>query len=157
MSRRKVKTKYFTLPDVAYHSYLVHILISRITFNGKKTLAQNIIFKTFCIIKERLNIEKPYKILEAAIRNVTPAIKIRTRKFKKTVKRIPIEINNFKGSNIAVRWILLCANKRSGKTIALKLANELIDASNKSGEAHKKKLETHRTAEANKTFAHSTY
>jgi small subunit ribosomal protein S7 len=157
MSRRKVKTKYFTVPDVAYHSYLVHILISKITFNGKKSLAQNIIFKTFCVIKERLKIEKPYKIFETAIRNVTPAVNIRTRKFKKNVKRIPIEINNFKGYNIAIRWILLCANKRSGKTIALKLASELIDASNKSGEAYRKKQETHRMAEANKTFAHSIY
>jgi small subunit ribosomal protein S7 len=157
MSRRKVKTKYFTLPDVAYHSYLVQVLISKITFNGKKTLAQNIILKTFCIIKERLKIEKPYKIFETAIRNVTPAVRIRTKKIKKTVKRMPIEINNFKGINIAVRWILLYANRRSGKGIALKLASELIDASNKSGEAHKKKLETHRMAEANKTFVHSVY
>jgi small subunit ribosomal protein S7 len=157
MSRRKVKTKYFTVPDVAYNSYLVHILTSKITFNGKKALAQNIIFKAFCIIKERLKIEKPYRVFEAAIYNVTPAIRIRTKKIKKTVKRTPIEINSFKGYNIAIRWILLYANKRSGKGIAFKLANELIDASNKSGEAYKKKQETHRMAEANKTFAHSTY
>ena len=157
MSRRKVKTKYFTLPDVAYNHYLVQTLISKITFNGKKTVAQNIIFKAFCIIKERLKIKNPYKLFETAIFNVTPAIRIQTKKTKKIVKITPIEINSFKAYNIAIRWILLFANKRSGKSIASKLANELIDASNRSGEAYKKKQETHRIAEANKTFAHSIY
>jgi small subunit ribosomal protein S7 len=156
MSRRKRTTKYFSSPDFTYNSYLVNILISRITIDGKKTLAQNIVYQTFNIIRERLN-TSPLKVFEAAIKNATPIIEVKARRFGGATYQVPIEIKGFRGSNLAIKWILLGAKKRPGKTIALKLANELIDASNNLGEANKKKQETHRMAEANKAFAHFRY
>jgi small subunit ribosomal protein S7 len=156
MSRRKRTTKYFSSPDFTYNSYLVNILISRITIDGKKTLAQNIVYQTFNIIRERLN-TNPLKVFEAAIKNATPIIEVKARRFGGATYQVPIEIKGFRGSNLAIKWILLGAKKRPGKTIALKLANELIDASNNLGEANKKKQETHRMAEANKAFAHFRY
>jgi small subunit ribosomal protein S7 len=129
MSRRKVTIKYFPVPDGTYNSYLVNILISRIVKSGKKTLAQN----------------------------VTPIIEVKAKRFGGATYQVPMEVNNFRGANLAIKWILSGAKKRPGKTMAIKLANELIDASNNLGEANKKKQETHRMAEANKAFAHFRY
>jgi small subunit ribosomal protein S7 len=156
MSRRKVTIKYFPAPDGTYNSYLVNILISRIVKNGKKTLAQNIVNDTFDIIKSRLNVN-PLEIFETAVRNVTPIIEVKAKRFGGATYQVPMEVNNFRGANLAIKWILIGAKKRPGKTMSMKLANELIDASNNLGEANKKKQETHRMAEANKAFAHFRY
>jgi small subunit ribosomal protein S7 len=156
MSRRKVTKKKFPAPDCTYNSYLVTILISRILKSGKKTLAQNIVNETFDVIKYRLNLN-PVEVFETAVKNVTPIIEVKARRFGGATYQVPMEVSGFRGSNLAIKWILAGAKKRPGKTIAVKLANELIDASNNLGEANKKKQETHRMAEANKAFAHFRY
>jgi len=156
MSRRKVTKKKFPNPDCIYNSYFVTILISRILKNGKRTLAQNIVDDTFNVIKYRSN-SNPIEVLENAVKNVTPIIEVKARRFGGATYQVPMEVNGFRGSNLAIKWILNGAKKRPGKTMAIKLANELIDASNNLGEANKKKQETHRMAEANKAFAHFRY
>jgi small subunit ribosomal protein S7 len=156
MSRRKIVTKNFPLPDNTYNSYLVNILSSRLTKDGKKTLAKNIIQEAFNVIAERSNLN-PLVVFETAIKNVTPIIEVKARRFGGATYQVPIEVNSFRGSNLALKWILLGAKKQPGKVFSVKLANELIDASNNLGEANKKKMETHRMAEANKAFAHFKY
>ena len=99
----------------------------------------------------------PLEIFETAVKNVTPIIEVKAKRFGGATYQVPMEVNNFRGANLAIKWILSGAKKRPGKTMAIKLANELIDASNNLGEANKKKQETHRMAEANKAFAHFRY
>lgn len=156
MSRRKVIKKRFPLPDPIYNNYLISILVTRLVKDGKKTLAQNIVCDALDIIAYRLDID-PIGIFEKAIKNVTPLVEVKARRFGGATYQVPMEVTGFRGTNLALRWIVKSARKRPGKTIALKLANELIDASNNSGESVRKKQETHKMAEANKAFAHFRY
>ena len=156
MSRRKVIKKKFPLPDSVYNNYLISILITRLIKDGKKTLAQNIICDALDIIAYRLDTD-PIEIFEHAVKTATPRVEVKARRFGGATYQVPIEVTSFRGTNLALRWVVNAAKKRSGKTIALKLANELIDASNNSGEAIRKKQETHKMAEANKAFAHFRY
>merc|ERR1711934_866628 len=156
MSRRKVTKKKFPAPDCTYNSYLVTILISRILKSGKKTLAQTIVNETFDVIKYRLNLN-PLEVFEIAVKNVTPIIEVKARRFGGATYQVPIEVTSFRGTNLALRWIVKASRSRTGKTIALKLAAELMDASKNSGDAMRKKQDTHKMAEANKAFAHFRY
>ena len=156
MSRRKVIKKRFPLPDSVYNNYLISILITRLIKNGKKTLAQNIVCDTLDIIAYRLDVD-PIEIFEQAVKNVTPLVEVKARRFGGATYQVPMEVSSFRGTNLALRWIIKSSRNRPGKIIALKLANELIDAYNNSGEAIRKKQETHKMAEANKAFAHFRY
>ena len=156
MSRRKVIKKRFPSPDPNYNNYLISILVTRLIKNGKKTLAQNLVGDALEIIAYRLNIN-PIEIFEKAVKNVTPLVEVKARRFGGATYQVPMEVTSFRGTNLALRWIVKAAKSRSGKTIALKIANELIDASNNSGESIRKKQETHKMAEANKAFAHFRY
>lgn len=156
MSRRKVIKKRFPLQDPVYNNYLISILITRLIKDGKKALAQNIVCDTLDIVAYRLDVD-PIEIFEQAIKNATPRVEVKARRFGGATYQVPMEVSNFRGTNLALRWIVKAAKSRPGKTIALKLANELIDASNNSGEAIRKKQETHKMAEANKAFAHFRY
>ena len=156
MSRRTTTKKRLAVPDPVYNSRLVSMLTVRILKEGKKHLAQRIIYQAFDIIKEKTG-EEPLTVLESAIRKVTPLVEVKARRVGGSTYQVPMEVNNFRGANLAIKWILSGAKKRPGKTMAIKLANELIDASNNLGEANKKKQETHRMAEANKAFAHFRY
>ena len=156
MSRRKVIKKRFPSPDPNYNNYLISILVTRLIKNGKKTLAQNLVGDALEIIAYRLNIN-PIEIFEKAVKNVTPLVEVKARRFGGATYQVPMEVTSFRGTNLALRWIVKAAKSRSGKTIAVKIANELIDASNNSGESIRKKQETHKMAEANKAFAHFRY
>ena len=156
MSRRKVIKKRFPLPDSVYNNYLISILITRLIKDGKKTLAQNVVSDALDIISYRLGVD-PIQVFEQAVKNATPRVEVKARRFGGATYQVPIEVSNFRGTNLALRWIVKAAKNRPGKTISLKLANELIDASNNSGEAIRKKQETHKMAEANKAFAHFRY
>jgi len=156
MSRRKVIKKRFPAPDPVYNNYLVSMLVVRLIKDGKKTLAQNIVCDALNIIAYRLT-EDPIQVFEKAIKNVSPLVEVKARRFGGATYQVPMEVTSFRGTNLAVRWIVKASRKRPGKTIALKLANELIDASKNSGDAIRKKQETHKQAEANKAFAHFRY
>ncbi|CAM9093760.1 unnamed protein product [Choristocarpus tenellus] len=153
MSRRTNTKRKFPISDPVYNSFLVSLMISKILKNGKKTIAQKIIYETFNIIKQETN-QEPLKIFEKAVKNVSPSVKIKSKRVGGSSYQVPIEIKRFKGINLALRWILEFARKRSGKTMAIKLANEIIDASKNYGNAMRKKQETHRMAKSNKAFAH---
>jgi small subunit ribosomal protein S7 len=156
MSRRKIIKKRFPTPDPVYNNSLVSILVVRLIKDGKKTLAHNIVCDALNIIAYRL-VEDPIEIFEKAIKNVTPLVEVKARRFGGATYQVPMEVTTFRGTNLAVRWIVKASRNRPGKTIALKLANELIDASKNSGDSIRKKQETHKQAEANKAFAHFRY
>jgi len=146
MSRRNTAKKRLITPDPLYNSKLISMLTVRILRHGKKDLARKIIYEALDIIKNKTT-NDPLQILEKAIRNSIGG----------STYQVPIEVRAYRGTNLALRWITKFAANRSGKNMAIKLANEIIDASNDSGNTIRKREETHRMAEANKAFAHYRY
>jgi small subunit ribosomal protein S7 len=156
MSRRNRAKRVLVQPDPIYGSRLVNLLIARILKSGKKSIAQKIVYNALEIINEKSE-ENSILILEKAVKNVTPQVEVNARRVGGSTYQVPIEIRAYRGVNIALRWINESAKARSGKSMAFKLANELIDASKEGGNAIKKREQTHRMAEANKAFAHFRY
>jgi small subunit ribosomal protein S7 len=156
MSRRNISKKRFPKPDPIYNSYLVNLLVTRILKSGKKTIAQNIVNGSFDIIKSKTN-EDPLVIFEKAIRNASPVVEVKARRIGGSTYQVPIEVSRLRATNLALRWIIQYARQRVGRTMSIKLANEIIDTSNDIGNTIKKKEETHKMADANKAFAHFRY
>ena len=153
MSRRITKKRKFPVADPIYQSFLVSLMVSKILKSGKKSIAQKIIYEAFDIIRKKTK-NPPLKVFEKAIKNVSPAVKIKAKRIGGSTYQVPIEVKKFRGINLGLSWIIRFAKVRSGKTIAIKLANEIIDASKGSGNSIRKKDETHRMAKSNKAFAH---
>ena len=122
----------------------------------KKTLSNSIIAETFALIQERTDTD-PVQIFETAIKKASPLVEVKARRIGGSTYQVPLEVSRYRGTNLALRWIIKAAKDRSGRTISIKLANEIIDASNGIGNAIRKREETHRMAEANKAFAHFRY
>lgn len=156
MSRRNISKKRFPQTDEIYNSYLVSLLITRILKSGKKTIAKNIVYEAFDIIKKKTN-EDPLTIFEKAIRNASPIVEVKARRVGGSTYQVPIEVSGFRATNLSLRWIIKYSNQRVGRSMAIKLANEIIDTANDIGNTIKKKEETHKMAEANKAFAHFRY
>ena len=156
MSRRNIAKKRLISPDPIYNSKLITMLTVRILKNGKKNLAQKIIYKALDIIEHKTS-NNPLQILEKAIRNATPLVEVKSRRVGGSTYQVPIEVRAYRGTNLALRWLTKFSNQRSGKNMAFKLASEIIDAANDSGNTIRKKEETHKMAEANKAFAHYRY
>ena len=153
MSRRTTAKKRLAVPDPIYNSRLVSMLTVRILQEGKKHLAQRIIYKALDIVKEKTG-EEPLNVLETAIRKVTPLVEVKAKRIGGSKYQVPMEVRAFRGTNLALRWITKFSRERSVKTMAIKLANELVDSANETGNSIRKREETHRMAEANKAFAH---
>ena len=119
-------------------------------------MPKKIVYTALEIITSKTE-ENPVLVLEKAVKNVTPQVEVKARRVGGSTYQVPIEIRAYRGTNISLRWINESATARSGKSMAFKLANELIDASKESGNAIKKREQTHRMAEANKAFAHFRY
>lgn len=156
MSRRSTIKKRLSIPDAIYESRLVTMLTVRILRNGKKGLAQKLVYQCLDLIHEKTSSD-PLAVLEKAVRNVTPIVEVKARRIGGSTYQVPIEVRAYRGTNLALRWITRFARERSGKNMAMKLANELMDAANESGNSIRKKEETHRMAEANKAFSHYRY
>merc|ERR1712194_806952 len=142
--------------DCLYNSSLVSLLITRILKSGKKTIAQNIVYQTFEIIKLKTK-KDPLIVFEKAIRNASPAVEVKARRVGGSTYQVPVEVNGFRATNLSLRWIIEYAHKRVGRSMSIKLANEIIDTAGNIGNTIKKKEETHKMAEANKAFAHFRY
>lgn len=156
MSRRNISKKRLPQTDSVYESYLVNLLINRILKSGKKTIAKKIVYQAFEIIEKKTN-EDPLKVFEIAIRHTSPMVEVKARRVGGSTYQVPIEVSGFRATNLSLRWIIRYANQRVGRSMSIKLANEIIDASKEIGNTIKKKEETHRMAEANKAFAHFRY
>ncbi len=153
MSRRIRLKRKFPLADPFHNNFLVSLLIVRLLKNGKKMLAQKIVNETLNIIENRTK-EIPILILEKAIKNCSPKIEVKTKRIGGSSFQIPTEVTTFRGVILSLNWLVKSAKKRSGNTMAIKLANEILDVSNGIGASLRKKEEIHRMAEANKVFSH---
>lgn len=156
MSRRAVIQKRPIPPDPVHNSRLVTMTIRRIMRHGKKSLATHIIYDAFETIAQRTGAE-PIEVFERAVKNATPLVEVKARRVGGATYQVPMEVRPDRGTALALRWLIQFARQRSGKTMASKLANELMDAANETGNAIRKREETHRMAEANKAFAHYRY
>jgi small subunit ribosomal protein S7 len=140
-------------PDSIYNSSLVQRFINCIMVDGKKSVADRIVYNAFDLIHQRGN-DDPLKIFKKAIDNVKPVLEVKTRRVGGANYQVPVEVNQNRRTSLSIRWILTYARQRAEKSMTEKLAAELMDASNHRGGAVKKKDDTHRMAEANKAFAH---
>ena len=154
MPRRNSAVKRDVLPDPMYNSKLVTKLINQVMLDGKKGLAQSIVYGAFDIVKEKLGLE-PLDAFNQALENTKPLLETKGRRVGGATYQVPMEIRPERRQTLAIRWIVMFARKRNGeRTMEERLAGELIDAYNNTGAAVKRKEEMHRMAEANKEFAH---
>ncbi len=153
MPRRGRVPKRIIKPDIKYGSVMVAKFINKLMKDGKKSLAERILYNAFDIIEERLH-KSPLDVFEQAIKNASPVLEVRPRRVGGATYQVPIEVRSDRRTSLAMRWLIQAARARSGKSMAEKLASELIDAARGTGAAIKKKEDTHRMAEANKAFAH---
>ena len=151
--RKRRAVKRDVLADPIYNSKLVTKLINNMMIDGKKGIAQTILYDSFDIIKEKTGNE-PMDVLNKAMENVMPSLEVKSRRVGGANYQVPIEVKADRRQALVLRWIIQYARLRGGKSMAENLANELIDASNNTGAAVKKREDTHRMAEANKAFAH---
>ena len=156
MSRRSRAQRKIAEPDPIYNSRLVTLLVSRILQSGKKSLAQKIVYKALEIISTKTD-ENQVLVLEKAVKNVTPAVEVKSRRVGGSTYQVPIEIRAYRGTNVSLKWITEFARDRSGKNMSIKLSNEIIDAAKETGNSIRRKEQTHKMAEANKAFAHFRY
>lgn len=153
MPRRKRQFNKEWKPDARFGNPVIGHFVGMIMWNGKKNVAEQIIVDAFDIIAERT--KKPgLNIFEQAIKNVSPLLQLKSRRVGGANYQVPVPVSGERRQVLAMRWIRDACRNRKGKKMAEKLADELIDASNKMGSAMKKRDETHRMAEANKAFAH---
>ncbi len=153
MPRKGEVPKRDILPDPKYKSKLVSKFINCMMKDGKKSVSESIMYKAFEIIETRTK-EPPLKIFEKAMDNVRPIIEVKSRRVGGSTYQVPIEVRRSRRRTLGIRWLIAFARKRSEKTMAERLAAELIDAANQRGAAIKKREDTHKMAEANKAFAH---
>ena len=156
MSRRNISKKRLPKPDSLYNSCLVNLLISRVLKSGKKNIAKSIVYKAFEIIQKKTE-QDPLAVFEKAIKNASPLVEVKARRVGGSTYQVPVEISTFRATNLALRWIIQYSQQRVGRSMAIKLANEILDTSNEIGSTMKKKEETHKMAEANNAFSHFRY
>lgn len=156
MSRKMIKPRDrrgLPDPDFKYNSVTVARLVNRMNFAGKKSTAEKILYGAFDIIKEKTK-ENPLEVFNRAIENVRPLLEVRPRRVGGATYQVPMEVEKIRSTALAMRWIMDFARARTGKPMAVRLADELLEASRKEGSAMKKRSDTHKMAEANKAFAH---
>ena len=153
MPRRGNIAKRDVLPDPLYNSKLVTRLINSVMYDGKKGVAQKIVYDAFDIVKEKSG-KDPLEAFEAAMENIMPVLEVKARRVGGATYQVPIEVRPERRETLGLRWVTLYARNRSERTMKERLAGEIMDAINEQGGAFKKREDTHKMAEANKAFAH---
>ena len=156
MPRRGRISKRDVLPDPLYGSKLVTKLVNNVMYDGKKGVAQKIVYEAFSAIEEKLG-ENPLEVFQAGLENIMPVLEVKARRVGGSTYQVPMEVRADRRQTLGLRWLIDAARKRGETTMAERLAGEIMDAKNSAGSAFKKKEETHRMAEANKAFAHYRY
>ena len=154
--RRGQISKRDVLPDPLYNSKLVTKLINNIMYDGKKGVAQKIVYDAFVIVEAKTQ-KNPLEAFTEALNNIMPTLEVKARRIGGSTYQVPMEVRPERRQTLGLRWITLYARKRGERTMAERLAAEVMDAINNTGAAVKKKEETHKMAEANKAFAHYRY
>lgn len=153
MPRKGPVPKRDVLPDPVYNSKLVTKLINRIMIDGKRGVAQTILYDAFNIIQERTG-NDPMEVFEAALKNIMPVLEVKARRVGGSNYQVPIEVKPERRTSLGLRWLVNYSRNRGEKTMEERLAAEIMDAANNTGAAVKKREDTHKMAEANKAFAH---
>jgi len=156
VSRRGQISKRDVLPDPLYNSKLVTKLINNVMYDGKKGVAQKIVYDAFAEVEEKLG-QNPLEAFQEALENVMPVLEVKARRVGGSNYQVPMEVRAERRQTLGLRWMVAYARTRSERTMAERLAAEIMDAKNSAGGAFKKKEETHRMADANKAFAHFKY
>ena len=151
MSKRKTSQR--ITADPIYRSRLVDMLINRLMFGGKRSVASRIVYDAMEQIQEQEETQ-PLTVLEDAVRNTTPLVEVKSRRVGGSTYQVPREVEPMRGTSLALRWIINSARSRSGRGMSMKLAQELVDASKNAGKAVQKRQETHKMAEDNRAYAH---
>jgi small subunit ribosomal protein S7 len=153
MPRRKIPIKRESTPDPRYNDRLVGKFINTLMTKGRKSVAESLCYHAFDLIKSKTSNE-PLKVFKSAIDNIKPVLEVKSRRVGGASYQVPVEVRPERRMSLALRWLVLYAKQRSGRSMEEKLASEVLDASNNTGGAVKKREDTHKMAEANKAFAH---
>ena len=156
MPRRGNVPKREILPDPIYNSVLVTKLVNQIMLDGKKGVAQKVVYSAFDIIKEKTG-KDPMEAYTEALNNIMPSLEVKARRVGGATYQVPIEVRPARRQTLGLRWLVSYARKRGEKTMKERLAGEIMDACNNTGSAVKKREDTHKMAESNKAFAHFRY
>ena len=156
MPRRGNVPKREILPDPIYNSVLVTKLVNQIMLDGKKGVAQKVVYSAFDIIKEKSG-KDPLEAFTEALNNIMPSLEVKARRVGGATYQVPIEVRPVRRQTLGLRWLVGYARKRGEKTMKERLAGEIMDACNNTGSAVKKREDTHKMAESNKAFAHFRY
>lgn len=140
-------------PDLVYNDIMVAKFINQIMMNGKKTVAQKIVYGSFDIIKERTS-QDPLDVFRTAIQNVSPVLEVKPKRVGGATYQVPMEVKNNRRLSLAMKWMITTSRSKKGKAMKEKLADELIEASKNTGASVRKKENVHKMAEANRAFAH---
>ena len=151
--RKRQAVKRDVLADPIYNSKVVTKLVNRMMIGGKRGKAQTILYEAFDIVKEKTG-EEPMEVFNKAMENIKPLLEVKSRRVGGSNYQVPVEVSAERSQALGLRWLVNYARLRGGKGMAENLANEIIDASNGTGAAVKKREDTHKMAEANKAFAH---
>lgn len=153
MPRRGFISKREVLPDPIYNDIIVTKLVNNIMLDGKKGVAQKIVYDAFDIIKEKTG-KDPLDVFKQALNNVMPLLEVKARRVGGATYQVPMDVRPERKQTLGLRWLTTYARKRNERTMSQRLANEITDASNQTGESYKKKEDVHKMAEANRAFAH---
>ena len=156
MSRRGQISKRDVLPDPIYNSKLVTKLVNNVMLDGKKGVAQKIVYDAFAAVEAKLG-QNALEVFEEALENVMPVLEVKARRVGGSNYQVPMDVRPERRQTLGLRWMVNYARSRNERTMSERLAGEILDAKNSTGGAFKKKEETHRMAEANKAFAHYRY
>lgn len=153
MPRRREVPKRVILPDPKYHDQLVAKFVNGLMLDGKKSIAEQILYGAFDLVAERAG-NDPLEVFKTAMDNVRPVLEVKSRRVGGSTYQVPMEVSSSRRTALAIRWLITYARARNEKTMRERLAGEFLDAFNNRGAAVKKREDTHRMAEANKAFAH---
>ena len=153
MSRRHAAEKREVLPDAKYGDTVLTKFMNNLMIDGKKSVAESIVYNALDRVEQRLK-RAPIEVFHEALDNIKPSVEVKSRRVGGATYQVPIEVRATRRETLAMRWAIDAARKRSEKTMALRLAHELMEAAENRGSAVKKREDTHRMAEANKAFAH---
>ena len=156
MPRRGRISKRDVLPDPMYGSKLVTKLVNNVMYDGKKGVAQTIVYDAFRIVEEKVG-QNALEVFQEALENLKPQLEVKARRVGGSTYQVPMEVREERRLTLGLRWIRTYSRSRGEKSMAEKLAGEIVDALNSTGGAFKKKEDTHKMAEANKAFAHYRY
>ncbi len=153
MPRKKIGTARVILPDPLYGSVMLQKLINNVMIGGKKSLSEKIVYGSLKLVKQRTK-KDSLEVFETALEKVRPLVEVKPRRVGGSTYQVPVEMVKDRGQKVALKWIVRAARGRSGRSMIEKLAAEIIDASNETGGAYKKKLDIHKVAEANRSYSH---